>query len=223
MKRWSFSMLETFEQCPKKYEYRYILKHPSSPPDPDGPLARGNQFHSEIEDYITGKADDLHKRFAPFRAYIDDVKATPGLEVERLVAVNNQWLSVPADSGQAWLRYKLDAKVPTSQPHEIRVIDWKTGKVYPSKHFDQASLYALGMFAEHPEIKLVQTEFVYLDQRQMTAHTITAGAAPKLRENFERRVVVMHDMRKFPTSPSRLCAWCDYSVTKGGPCPETGK
>lgn len=222
-KRWSFSALETYEQCPAKYHYRYTLKLPQPPQDPNGPLARGNRLHAELENYIM-KDEPLHKRFDPFKAYIDAIKATPGVQCEQLIGLDANWKHMPdPDADGVWLRYKLDVKIPCENPEEIRVVDFKSGRVYAGKHFDQASLYALGMFAEHPEVKRVQTEFVYLDQRSMTEHVITADAAPVLRENFAKRVVIMHEDKLHRAIPSRLCAWCDYSTTKGGPCPNTGK
>lgn len=221
-KTWSYSALETYEQCAAKYHYRYIARVPTPPPADDDPRERGDRMHKEIEAYLLGTAP-LHDRFSRFKDYIDELRG-PGLVVEQMRGLTREWVPCAPDAPNAWLRYKLDARVPTDTPHTYRVIDWKTGKKYIDKHRDQGNLYAVSaVFAECPDADVAQVEFVYLDQREADIRQVPRENAPLIRANFERRVDLMHGAQKWSSNPTRLCGWCDYSKAKGGPCPYDGK
>ena len=97
------------------------------------------------------------------------------------------------------------------------MIDFKSGK-YKIPPIDQVELYAICAHAVYPEATSVKAEFWFLDHGQVHEVNYTAPHLLLLREKYEQEVKPMYEAEVFEASPSRDCAWCPYSKSKGGPC-----
>lgn len=219
---WSNSRLDTFELCPFKYQQNYLkgIKQVS------GPAAeRGTEIHGELEKYLKKPkvkipVEYLHKKFVKLVAQLKKNRAA----TEQKWAFDRQWVPTKWRGPKTWLRAVTDTYTMLSRV--MRIIDFKTGKVY-DKHRTQGELYAAcGMeYAKKilkVEPKLIVVEFWYLDKGIISepAH-YQQKDVDAIRKSFERRVAMMEMARKFPAMPNWSCRWCQFSRRyNGGKCKE---
>lgn len=220
--KWSYSQWSDYEKCPAKVKYKQIMKYPE-PPAPA--LARGVTAHKIPEDIINGVPyEDAVKNnpvpgkpcyiasWAPKIIELRDQKASP----EAPYAVNREWGTESWFSPRAWLRGKLDARVPG------KIIDFKTGQRY-AEHAYQADLYATLEFATTPNPpEKVVVEFWYFDEpyseEALKTYTFEAAKQADRIAGWEHRVSAMMNDTIFPHRPGNHCRWCSFSNSKGGPC-----
>lgn len=212
----SYSALDTFESCAAKYNFKYNLKLP----DASGPAAdRGTRLHTKLEDHLIrdAKLDTMFAAKPALASHIAEIKAHNGktLQCEQRWMVRRDWART-TDKAEQWVVAKLDYFYQPS-PTVAVVGDWKSGRVYP-KHVRQTRMYAAMAWAQVPALQTVHTELVYLDARQIRDDTYQAAQLPGIQKEFNDAFGIVERATKFPASPSPLCAWCNYSQTKGGPC-----
>src|SRR5665647_2481147 len=165
----SFSALKVYENCPKQYELKEILRMPSRKiEDSKGAFAKGNFVHEVLEIAVKEKvaekqalyqiAESLHKK--PEWMYVNLESILPLFEVFWLrnkdrISNNlmvEKWFAVPIEGFV--FKGKID-RVDLLDPStkEIEIIDYKTGKseVTPEERSKQLMLYAKGFEHMHPE------------------------------------------------------------------------
>lgn len=213
--KWSYSALSTFEDCPAKYKYRYVdkLGDPNAPKAPA--LERGIKIHTQVEDYLQGKAE-LPAYFKRFKGYIDEVKQRPGLCVEDYWALTRTWTPTTPKAADAWWRGKLDAYYRDGKTSQV--IDWKTGKIYGSNR-DQMKLYAATVMAKDAEVDEVAVDLVYFDVGESRTEFYNRGELAPIIKLFNGRVEKIESEVKWRPRPTRMCSYCDFHKSKGGPCP----
>lgn len=220
MKRtWSYSALGKFEKCPQSWAYQKIDRLP----DPSSPaMRRGNKIHAKLENAVrTGEPsalDDIDK-------YVKkEVRNRPWVAEEMWVFDKNwKFLGIGGNNkwyDDAWLYAKLDVYLPPTPRRAPRVVDWKTGGIYP-EHKSQAHLYALAAVArEAQEIKAVEVHMVYTDRAQIDVWKVEMNDAAEQRADWTERANALITATEFPRKPGRHCDWCSFSKRQGGPCDE---
>ena len=217
---WSYSALGKFEKCPQSWSYQKINRLP----DPSSPaMKRGNKIHARLEHAVrTGEVPDI-QTFKLAR-YIKDLrKRAPHVEEMWVFDKNWRFLGVGGNNkwyDDAWLYAKLDVYLPPTQKMPPRVIDWKTGRIYP-EHESQAHLYALAALSrEQRDFPVVEVDMVYADQKEVHHMEIKTKDAVDQREEWTARANVLMTATEFPRKPGKHCDWCSFSQRKGGPCNE---
>ena len=209
--RWSYSKLADYEKCPQFYRLRHVDRHP----EPDSPaMLRGTKVHETVERYLLLRGalpDDLK----PFQGYMSDIRQRPGLVVEEMWAMTRAWAPCNPLAKPAWWRGKLDAFWLDGTA--AKVVDWKTGRMYPSNR-DQMRLYAGAVMAREPAVERVSVELVYLDLRESVEQDYTREDFTAIRDDFTRRVAALEGDTKFALRPGKHCSWCAFAKSKGGPC-----
>jgi len=180
----SFSALKVYENCPKQYELKEILRMPSRKiEDFKRALAKGNFVHEVLEIAVKEKvaekqalyqiAESLHKK--PEWMYVNLESILPLFEVfwlrnkDRIL--NNlmveKWFAVPIEGFV--FKEKID-RVDLLDPStkEIEIIDYKTGKseVTPEERSKQLMLYAKGFEHMHPEYRVKRLTLDMLEQEK---------------------------------------------------------
>lgn len=208
---WSLSRLQTYEGCAKKYEFRYIqgLKSEAGPA-----AARGQLKHQTIEDYLNEVSSILPVELGHYTAFLNHLKSMK-CRAELKMGLDKNWLPVPYDSEEVWLKAVLDALV--LEPVQATLFDWKSGKIY-DKHEDQKDLYSIIVLATHPEIYQVRAVHVYIDQGKNREKTIHRDQALVIQQKFEARVEKMEGDREHIPNPTFMCRYCSYSRFNSGPC-----
>lgn len=224
---WSYSKLDDFRRC----KFAAYLKHDQKIPEPQRPLRpgqtelandRGSRYHTNCEDYVTGKVHellpDIERTFGPQLDLLRVLYAEGMVSVEGEWGVDQGWN--PVEWKKAWHRSKLDAMVRWSKT-EATVIDYKTGRKFGNemKHGEQMQVYQLNAFSRFPELEVVHTELWYLDQNDVSAKTFTRSQGLRFKDNFHRQGMAITTATEFPPNPNKFsCKWCEYGPWNGGQC-----
>lgn len=227
LRRWSFSSLREFQQCPLRWKLRRTDKLPVNPPTDDSPLTRGTAYHKAIEDYITGVDDKLPKIKNPNA--ITEIEACKELfgqgigAIEKPTYLDHTWQVVEKNSDTHWITAITDFEYQ-SDPETMVVIDWKTGKSRNKEvpHALQGQLYSVVTLAANPSINIVETRFVYIDDRSppVVRQVHRTGAEP-FRISWHNQAVRLNEETEFPAKPIKMnCLYCDFGSQVGtGACP----
>lgn len=221
---WTISALKDYETCPAKYRWSYLFDASDwlaigykVVPDKGSPaMQRGTDVHATCEQYLLGTIamDGLHKDIRQsWRTLLDGLKLK-GAKPEVQWEVDAGWNPrMPGDD--LWLRAKIDAHYVAGD--RMVLIDFKTGKPYTANR-EQMEVYALLGFAMHDDVGTIQTELWYFDHDATDEKTFRREDAPKLARKWEQRAGRLLDAKDYPPRPNRLCGWCPYNLSKGGPC-----
>lgn len=245
---WSMSRFKDWLKCPRFAHWSHNLKKPTGPKPPA--MLRGGEIHKRGERYFQIEPREFAVLPAPERklyekvGVINRLKALPaeykafkkemeelrkgGATSEGQRAMDKSWGITDWFGPLAWCRIVYDAKLWVKKALRVRIVDFKTGQIYPDDNDEQMELYAITGFSEHPEAVEVVTELWYLDQprnadakseaRNPRVRTFKQKDMPKLRKKWEARVKPMMADRRYLPTPGRQCSWCPYSKRKGGEC-----
>jgi hypothetical protein len=214
---WSYSRLNTYEQCPRRAFYLYIEKREET----KGPaLLRGTKIHNEAEQFIQtvgGPVPDSLIIFEEEFEYLRDIEAT----TEAQWAFTSKWTAVDWFAKQCWLRVKTDAHYvefdDDTDEETLVVIDFKTGKFRPG-YEDQLDLYATAGLKLFPDINTVRIELWYLDTGDLIEDTVNRKHLKKSVTAWEKRAARMLGETQWQATPHFGCRWCSFNAKKGGPC-----
>lgn len=218
-RHWSYSALSTFEQCPRRYKHKYHdkLADPRTPA-----LERGIIVHEQLEHALRGRiVEKQKKRRGWMEGVLDRYAKIDRVRPEVALHLDKRWRHVRERDGfyvppGTYVTGKLDVLAPGF------LADYKTGKIYTDKHEDQAHLYAT-MAASVTGILRWAVELVYVDQEHIDPFEIVfddpeGESLEDARASWTERAEKMRTAREFPKEPSRLCDWCPFHRSKGGPC-----
>lgn len=213
---WSYSKLSEYEKCPRKAFYRYVERLPEGKSDA---LDRGNRVHAELETWAKGgflqhKLNPAWRRFAK-EAKRMKLPEQPDVVVEQMWRFNDALQPVEAKAPDEWLRVKCDLAVPGLH----LIVDHKTGKKYP-EHKHQGTLYGVSYLAMFPQAPGVDVEFWYVDLGDVGSMRVERNDVARVLAETKIKVRDMIEDVEFRPNPTRLCDWCSFSRTKGGPCRE---
>ena len=202
---WSFSVLTTFETCPKKY---YHLKIARDAKDGDSSAAHdGKVIHKAMfSRVLKGKALPLPLRqYEKMAARFADAKGEKHGEMQ--MCLNNKFEPVDWFAKDAWVRAIVDLLIVNGDTATI--VDWKTGK--KRIDFTQLKLSAAVLSRLMPEIKKFKLVFVWLRNSEVSLETIEkpgirgvwTDLLPRVRE-----IEIAKGTTSFPAKQSPLCRWC---------------
>lgn len=198
---WSYSKLKNFETCQLKHQQVDLLK---AFPDTSEQLDWGNDVHKKLADACSGKAP-LPITMKEYQHWVDEVRGGQGeILVEQKYALNRQLEPVEFFSPNAWFRCIGDlVKVV---PPVALAWDWKTGK--PIMDSVQLILGAACIFAHHPDVKRIKTEFIWLKEDTRSGDVYTPRDVARMWEAVLPRVERMqhaYTTSIYTTTPSGLC------------------
>ena len=216
---WSYSKLKNFETCPKRYyniDVAKLVKEEESEQ-----LTYGNTLHKVLAEAISGKAP-LPDHFRHLQSWVDKLTRTDGkLLVEQQLAIDINFGPTEWFSKTAWYRGIADViKIVGAPGAQVAVVlDWKTGKILEDGI--QLALMAQCVFAHHPDIQKIRTEFVWLKEDATTRADFTRDDMVKVWAGLMPRVQTLENAHKaanFPPKPGYLCRkWCPVDA-----CPNHG-
>lgn len=212
---WSYSKLKNYESCPKRYynvDVAKIVKEEESEQ-----LLYGNMLHKALAEAISGKAP-LPKSFSHLQEWVDKLGKTDGtILVEQQLAITSDFAGTEWFSKTAWYRGIADV-IKIVGPVAV-VLDWKTGKILEDGV--QLALMAQCVFAHHPDIQKIRTEFVWLKEDATTRADFSRDDMIKVWAGVMPRVQTLENAHKaanFPPKPGFLCRkWCPVDA-----CPHHG-
>lgn len=178
----------------------------------------GNAVHKALADAIAGK-NELPKPFTHLQPWVD--KVTGGnaqILVEQQLAIRNDYSPTEWFGRDAWYRGIADV-IKMVGPVAV-VLDWKTGKI--QEDGVQLALMAQCVFAHHPQVQKIRTEFVWLKEDATTRADFTRDDMVKVWAGLLPRVTTLENANKamnYPPKPGNLCKrWCPVKQ-----CPHNGQ
>lgn len=215
---WSFSRLNSFETCPKKFWHTSVRKDVIEPESEH--MRYGKEVHKALELRVgKDKALPLHLRHLEKLA--GKLASSSGQKLtEQQLAIDNSFEPCDWFSKQTWCRAIIDLAV-VNPPHAV-VVDYKTGKI--SDDFTQLRLAGAMLMLHMPEIHTVDLCFLWTREKAITRDeqrltrddikNVILDVMPRIRK-YEKA----HRTESFPARPSGLCKR-HCPVTK---CPHHGE
>lgn len=159
---WSWTSLSEFETCPfraLKVRIQKVFREEETEQ-----LAWGKRVHTAFQTALrTTPASSLPEEMAPWQGYVDRLSRGVGeLLTEQKFALTKDFRPTEYFGPAAWYRGQADA-VRLAGPIGLAV-DWKTGKRKINPGNKQLMLMAACLFAHHPELEIVQSKFVWLNE-----------------------------------------------------------
>lgn len=211
----SFSRLNTFEQCPLKFEHLYVNK---TVKDQDTVYTEyGTRVHSSLENYAkTSDPETLTQETAKHKGLVDRIVQCDGDKFyEYQMALDSRKQPCDWFADDIWIRGIADVLVVNDK--KAYCLDWKTGKVKDNP--TQLQLFAYLVFQHFPSVEEVKTSYVWLAHDEMTTvgykRMYMESIWNALEQRFNR-VQEAVDVGVFQAKPSRLCNWCPAKKV----CPE---
>jgi hypothetical protein len=209
---WGYSKYAAYINCPSQFKFQFINKLPSGS---SPAMERGQDLHRSCEAFLNGWDKTLDPALSNWEEQLRDL-ILKSVVAERAWGFNKNWELLPNWFGaDTWLRAKSDAHYIDGTT--LVIIDFKSGK-FKIPPIEQIELYAICGHAVYPMCTSVKAEFWFLDQGQVHTVEYKADHLLVLRKKYEKLVEPMYTDEVFEPNPSRDCAWCAYSKTKGGPC-----
>jgi hypothetical protein len=207
---WSFSALESFENCPKQYYETKIAKR--WPFESTAEMDWGKDVHKRFEHYLLHRTP-LSADLETHREFLDRFLAQPGeLAGEERIAldVNMRPCAYFAKDVQVWWRGQVDARKRWREGGFSHILDHKTGKV--KNNYDQLKLFAIFEFISCPEIHTVKIEYYWTQIKGTNGETYTRDQLPALIAYFVPRLHAFADAfltNTWTPKTSGLCnGWC---------------
>ena len=208
----SFSSIKMFENCPLQYYRVRILKDVQNV----GGEATiwGEHVHKHLELRLKKEAmlPDDFTHMEPLVLAVERVAGNRPLEAEREAVLNSSLTPTGWWDKDAWLRSKLDVFINRA-PHAY-VFDWKTGKRRPD--FSQLELFALQVFAHHPEVHFVHSAFLWVKEGSMDKETYRREDMTPMWDKVLTRIKRIEQAEAtgvWPAKPSGLCPFCPARPT----------
>lgn len=203
MQAWTYSRLESFETCPKKFYHLSVAKDHSDPPTEA--TKWGERVHKAMEDRIT-IGTPLPEGMTQWESIADKIASLPGEKyAETKLAIDRGFQ--PTEWKAAWSRGIADLLVTYN--NTAVVLDYKTGKRKPS---EQLALYAAYTFAYHPTVDKVTTGFVWLKEKKIDKEQFERKDIPEIWQALlpkVRKLESAYERDAWPAKPSGLCrGWC---------------
>ena len=215
---WSYSSLNAFETCPRRFYLTRIAKVVQEPQTTA--TAWGNAVHKALEDAVKGSSP-LTERYATYQLLVDKLKTTPGQKfTERKFGITNGYGPTTFFAKNVWFRGVIDLTIDAGKT--VHILDYKTGKV--KEDGDQLKLFAAAGFAQHPHAQRIRTGYIWLAHDQLTRRDFDRDELPTIWQEFIPRVQRMENAQAkndWPARPSGLCrTWCPVGKANCSHCGE---
>lgn len=213
---WSYSKLKNFETCPKR---SWHLDHAKDIKEEESEqLIYGNMVHKVLANAVSGE-EQLPNHFKHLQPLVDKITAGGNAKilVEQQLAITKDFGPTDWFGNDAW--YRGIADVIKIVGPVAAVLDYKTGKIIEDGV--QLALMAQCVFAHHPDIQKIRTEFVWLKEDAVTRADFDRNDMAGVWAGVLPRVQLLEDAHKnanFPPKPGYLCRkWCPVDA-----CPHHG-
>ncbi len=210
---WSFSALDVFENCRKKYYHLKVLKKgdPDFFKDKDSDASRDGKF---IHDAMFQRV--IHGKLLPVQlrqhektaAKFADAKGEKHGEMK--LALNAGFQPRDFFAKDVWVRAVIDLLIVRGDT--VILVDWKTGK--KRVRWDQLHLSAAVLSRYMPEIDHFKLVFAWLKDSEFSTAVLEKEELKGVWLNYLPRVNMITEAIKtttFPANQTPLCGWCPVS------------
>lgn len=229
MTQYSYSRVDTYKQCPRKYRYRYI-DHLKTIPDDDAanPLWLGSALHKAIETDV----ETAEREYLDHYHLINDQNINWMIQLEywapkvkELLPPGENEVKIDLPDYIGFIDYLtedsiFDFKWTTPKAHDrycqsaqLHVYKYFLEKAYPEKHIDH--LYYV--FVPKSQIRQKKTETIIQFRDRLKAEMRGKEIVVKEIEYDEKKAIdflqqcdIISVANEFEKNETPLCGWCDY-------------
>jgi len=203
---WSYSALNEFTKCPKKYyEIRVAQNFVVIPSEK---MIYGTEVHKALEDYVKdGK--ELALNYVRFKGVVDELIAIPGQKYpEYQMALGHDKTPCAFDNPDRWVRGIVDLLIVDND--YAFIVDYKTGSnKYPDAK--QLRLMSLMTFAHFPQVNKIKAGLLFVMHNSFITEEYKREDIEKSWGKFEgplTRLDKAFDTNVWPCNPTPLCGYC---------------
>ncbi len=234
---WSWSRLDCFELCPRKFQGTYITKE-FPPADFEAPhFSKGSAAHWMMESHfkygtplhgsVFKKHDEKGKSYYSLKAngvfvdefkfdfrflqhFCDTINKATQILPELQVTYDVRMNELSWFDKKAWCRVIFDLLIIVGD--FALVLDWKTGKVKP--YSDQLKLFAGAVMTKYPQVRRVLTAYIWLEHRDQAPvwKEFTRADHEAIWLEFGDRaelIQLANESGNWPAKKNMFCKWCD--------------
>jgi putative RecB family exonuclease len=211
---YSHSRLSSFENCPRKFQYRYVWKLPAESESIEGFV--GKRVHDVLERQVRIVREGMPLSF--YRELGEHCIANYyhdhyPFDRDRTLALEERVTLELDGSGRYRLQGFID-RIARAPDGAIEIQDYKTSARIPSQaQVDtdrQLALYQIGVGARFGEGRPVRLVWHYLRKGRKLVSTRTPTQLRALCDETRTLIDRIRDERVFAPKPSPLCGWCEY-------------
>ncbi len=206
---WSYSALNDYENCPKRYAHARF--YCDSPFRDSEALRWGYRVHRAGELFLQGRNPDDDEALKPVEPYVTAMLRSGHFpEAELAITLTEDFRTTTWWAEDAWLRVKIDV-VLTKAKTTALLYDYKTGATIRDDPA-QLKLCAAVLSTVRPHLEHFEGKYIW------TAHKTTTGIDPVVKNDVPKlwgeflpivaRMQQAWDNDHFPAKPSGLCPWC---------------
>ena len=210
MRSWSYSRVNSFKQCPKKYYHLYIKKDVVD--KGNAATYYGNKVHKAAEHYIQ-EGIELPRQYKFMQRTLDAFNAIEGekhCEIRFGVAKEDE-MSAPTTffAKDVWWRGIADLLIV----NEARafIVDYKTSKNMNYADTKQLDLLAGATFIHYPEVKKIKSALSFVVCNGFISKEYTADLYKSYMNVFDNeleRIEVALEKDVWNPVESGLCGFC---------------
>ena len=167
---WSYSSINLFKQCPRKY-YRLRFSKDIVEEEKEH-LIYGNEVHKAAEEYgRDGKP--IPKKFQFIKSYLDSLLSIKGdTFFEYKLGLTDELITCDFFDPAVWWRGVADFLCVKANGKEAVLIDYKTGKSSQYADTDQLELLSLAIFKRFPEVQKINAGLLFVVAKDFIEITI---------------------------------------------------
>ena len=210
MTAWSYSSLNTFKQCPKKYYHLKVAKDVKD--TGSSAMYYGNQVHKAAEHYIKegtpipAKFKFIEKSLNALR----NIKGEKHCEIRfGLAKAEGDYFPTTFFAKDVWWRGIADLLIVDED--KAYLVDYKTGKNAKYADTKQLDLLAGATFTHYPEVKTIKSALAYVVSNEFIQKEHTADMRKSYLTVFDdelERLETAAETEVWNAVDGPLCAYC---------------
>lgn len=211
LQAFSFSRLEGYETCPRKFHALTVAKTVKDPPNEFTTF--GTEMHKAFKDFLKSNTMlPLHLR--QHLPMLNQIKTAPGDHiVEQQIAINATYQPTGWFDDDVYCRVISDLTI-MNPPHAV-MFDWKSGKMKDG--FDQLRLAAAVMFCIAPELETISMHYVWTKNKKVTSDKLTRDEMPGVWANLHPRLIQYQNAFNLDVWEARKGIHCKYCPVRTCP------
>lgn len=155
---WSYSTLNLYQQCPKKYYHLKVAKDIKEAPS--DAIAFGNKIHKIAQEYVENDKPIPEEYVSAMQGPLDKLKAMPGAKLcENKLGLTVDLKPCGFFDKNVWWRGIADIII--LQDDKALTVDYKTGKKSQYADLKQLEILSLALFKHYPHIKKVKAGLMF--------------------------------------------------------------
>ena len=215
--QFSYSKINTYNNCPRKYEFLYKDFYPRK--GSNIAVLKGTLLHKMIELYINDKNYDIpyekeflnlsEEEFNDFKKEFELIKEQPLIKQLKKMKETCE-INVEQKLSNIFNDFSFSGNTDTlvKNNNKIIIIDYKTGK--PNQNFEQLEFYALISSYIYKDVTDFLLILSFVSNQQDFKITLKRENLQKIEDKLFKYVTNINSNIKFSKKVGPLCNYCDY-------------